>query len=138
MDVAFLKESGPLGTSMELRNSWRKASGDRRSCGRRFASHDQICDPILRKCCTPRLFLSHCTVSRLCVLKAKVSFFFLNGHAVARKASDPWLFEWQQQRVGRLGLRWLPKPQNAKRRGRPSFDHNHSHNTHNHTQRHTP
>ena len=39
----------------------------------------------------------------------------------ARKASDLELLEWQQQRAARLGLRWPPKPQNAKRAGRPTF-----------------
>ena len=45
----------------------------------------------------------------------------LGRDKAARKASDLELLEWQQQRADRLGLRWPPKPQNAKRPGRPSL-----------------
>ena len=45
----------------------------------------------------------------------------LGRDKAARKASDLELLEWQQQRAARLGLRWPPKPQNAKRPGRPTF-----------------
>ena len=39
----------------------------------------------------------------------------------ARQAADRELLEWQQQRAARMGQRWLPKRQNARRAGRPSF-----------------
>ena len=45
----------------------------------------------------------------------------LGRDEAARKASDLELLKWQQQRAARLGLRWPPKTQNAKRAGRPTY-----------------
>ena len=55
------------------------------------------------------------------LLSFAVPMHKLGRDKAARKAADRELLEWQQHRAPRLGLRWPPKPQNARRAGRPSF-----------------